>query len=74
MRLGSFDAAWEIDEIIMKKPRIKRRLTRELVRHPWKRILTEDLRLHAGHEWYDITALGVGTRKYDKIIDELTED
>lgn len=46
------DRAQEIAEMIMKKPRVTRRLTSQLVRRPWKRLLIEDMQVHVGHEMY----------------------
>ncbi|HJU09442.1 MAG TPA: enoyl-CoA hydratase/isomerase family protein [Candidatus Binataceae bacterium] len=42
--------AWEIAEIIMKKPRTVRRLTSAVLRRPWKRLIVQDLGFHLGHE------------------------
>jgi enoyl-CoA hydratase/carnithine racemase len=42
--------AWEIAEIIMKKPRTTRRLTSAVLRRPWKRLLVQDLGFHLAHE------------------------
>jgi hypothetical protein len=35
-------------EVMMRQPRIVRRLTTQLVRRPWRKALTDDL--HLGHE------------------------
>lgn len=42
--------AWEIAEVIMKKPRAIRRLTSQVIRREWKRRLVEDLGFHVSHE------------------------
>ena len=42
--------AWEIAELIMKKPRAIRRMTSAVLRRQWKRRLVEDLGFHIAHE------------------------
>ncbi len=44
--------AWEMAELIMKSPRIVRRLTTQVVRRPWKRLFTDDFKEHFAHEMY----------------------
>ena len=47
------DRAWELAEMIVSRnPRVTRRLTSQLVRRPWKRLLTNDFQVHFGHEMY----------------------
>ena len=42
--------AWEIAELIMKKPRAIRRMTSAVLQRQWKRRLVEDLGFHIAHE------------------------
>ena len=51
------DRAWEIAEMIMKQPREVRRVTSQLVRRPWKRLLEEDFRFQMAHEFYVSTLI-----------------
>jgi enoyl-CoA hydratase/carnithine racemase len=45
--------AWELAEmIIQQNPRVTRRMTSQLVRRPWKRLLVDDFQVHFGHEMY----------------------
>ncbi len=46
------DRAWEIAETIMKQHRAIRRLTSQVVRRPWKRLLVDDFQVHIAHEMY----------------------
>jgi enoyl-CoA hydratase/carnithine racemase len=49
--------AWGIAEEIMKQPRVVRRLTSQLLRRPWKRLLVDDFQVHVGHEMYGYALL-----------------
>ena len=48
------DRAWEIAETIMQQSRVTRRLTSQLLRRPWKRLLINDFQVHVAHELYHI--------------------
>lgn len=48
--------AWQIAEMIMKRPRNARRLTHAVVQRPWKRRLVEDLGYGLAHEMFGISA------------------
>jgi enoyl-CoA hydratase/carnithine racemase len=64
--------AWEIAEEIMKKPRVVRRLTSQLTRRPWKRMIMDDYQVHIGHEMYSI-ALYDTEHDFEKIKEGWTE-
>lgn len=49
--------AREIAKMIMGQPREVRRLTSQLVRRPWKRLLEDDFRFQMGHEFYVSTLI-----------------
>ena len=44
--------AWEIAEKIMKRHRITRRVTSQIVKRPWKRRLQDDFQFHIAAEMY----------------------
>jgi enoyl-CoA hydratase/carnithine racemase len=44
--------AWALAEMIMKRPRLSRRLTHALTVQPWRRALVDDLRLQAAHQLF----------------------
>jgi len=46
------DRAWEIAEMIIKRPRVTRRMTSQILRRPWKRRLINDFQVHLSHELY----------------------
>ncbi len=46
------DRAWEIAETIMKQHRVIRRLTSQIVKRPWKRLIADDLQVHIADEMY----------------------
>jgi len=60
------DRAWEIAESIMKQPRVNRRVTCQLVRRPWKRLLTDDFDLHIANEFFSL-AVTKPKHDFDKI-------
>jgi enoyl-CoA hydratase/carnithine racemase len=64
--------AWEIAEEIMKKPRVVRRLTSQLTRRPWKRMIMDDYQVHMGHEMYSI-ALYNTEHDFEKIKEGWTD-
>jgi enoyl-CoA hydratase/carnithine racemase len=47
--------AWEIAEMIMKRPRATRRLTHAIIQRPWKRRLVQDLGFGVAHEMFGIS-------------------
>lgn len=46
------DRAFGMAEVMMRQPRVVRRLTTQLVRRPWRKALAEDLQMHLGHELF----------------------
>jgi enoyl-CoA hydratase/carnithine racemase len=49
------DRAWELAEMILhRNTRLTRRMTSQLVKHPWKRLITDEFKLHFAHEMYAI--------------------
>jgi enoyl-CoA hydratase/carnithine racemase len=46
------DRAWELAEGIMSQQRVNRRVTSQLVKRPWKRIIQDDYDLHIANEFY----------------------
>jgi enoyl-CoA hydratase/carnithine racemase len=52
--------AWELAEMIMRRPVNARRMTHAIVVRPWKRRLADDLGFHLGHELVGILADGAG--------------
>ncbi len=46
------ERAWEIAGMIMKAPRVTRRLTSQLMRRSWKRRVLDDLQMHLAYEGY----------------------
>lgn len=47
-----YDRAWEIAETIMKKPRIVRRLTHDLMREPLRKFVNDSFQAQFGLEWW----------------------
>jgi len=50
----------------MKQPRVNRRVTCQLVRRPWKRLLTDDFDLHIANEFFSL-AVTKPKHDFDKI-------
>jgi enoyl-CoA hydratase/carnithine racemase len=49
------DRAWELAEMILQRnTRLTRRMTSQIVKHPWKRLMTDEFKLHFAHEMYAI--------------------
>ncbi|WP_159595601.1 enoyl-CoA hydratase/isomerase family protein [Hydrogenophaga sp. BPS33] len=44
--------AWELAHLILQQDRIVRRMTVEIVRRPWKRLMTDDFAMHFAHECF----------------------
>lgn len=47
--------AWELAEMIMKRPRLTRRLNHTLAIRPWKRALVNDLGFHVAHQIFPMS-------------------
>ncbi len=52
------DRAWELAQRIMKRPRAVRRLTSQVIKRPWKKLLVEDFPMHIATELYGIQITG----------------
>jgi len=52
--------AWELAEVMMKQPRVVRRLTSQLMKRPWRRLFTEDFNMHFAHECFAVNVTGMG--------------
>jgi len=52
--------AWELAEMIMKQPRVVRRLTSQLMKRPWRRLFTDDFNMHFAHECFAVNVSGLG--------------
>jgi enoyl-CoA hydratase/carnithine racemase len=63
--------AWELAEMIMKRPRLERRLTHSVLSQPWKRALTNDLRLHMAHSFF---ALSLNEGESTKLLAEMRDN
>ncbi|MFH1650569.1 MAG: enoyl-CoA hydratase/isomerase family protein [Chloroflexota bacterium] len=44
--------AWEIAEEIMRAPRVARRMTSQLIKRPWQRLIMNDFRMQMAYEFY----------------------
>ncbi|WP_194819920.1 enoyl-CoA hydratase/isomerase family protein [Nocardia sp. XZ_19_385] len=53
--------AWEIAEMIMRRPRVTRRLTHAIAIRPWKQALVNDLGFHTAHQLWSMS-MGEGGR------------
>lgn len=45
------ERAWEIAELIMKRPRFARRMTRAIANRPWRKAVSDDLGFHVTHQF-----------------------
>jgi len=59
--------AWEIAEMIMKQSRVNRRMTSQILRRPWKRLLINDFQVHLSHELYGIEKRGSVSHDFEAI-------
>jgi enoyl-CoA hydratase/carnithine racemase len=48
--------AWELAEMMMRRPRGCRTMTSQIVKRRWKQLLVQDLEHHAAHQHYDMVA------------------
>lgn len=48
--------AWELAEMMMKRPRGSRYMTSQIAKRPWKKRFVEDLEHHVAHQHYDMLA------------------
>ena len=48
------DRAYELAGTIMKQHRVNRRVTAQLIKRPWKRLITNDYDLHVSNEFYGL--------------------
>lgn len=48
--------AWELAEMMMRRPRGCRAMTSQIVKRRWKRLLVQDLEHHVAHQHYDMVA------------------
>ncbi|MCE5206726.1 MAG: enoyl-CoA hydratase/isomerase family protein [Chloroflexi bacterium] len=59
------DRAWEIAETIMKAPRVVRRLTSQVAKRPWQRVVMDDFKMGMVFEAYG--ARMEGTAKWGRV-------
>ena len=67
-----YERAWEIGEQLVKSNRIMRRITVQVLRAPWKRAISWELRHAFGSEmWsYMATAAGHGSPEWENVLEE----
>jgi len=51
-----YPRAWELAEMMMRRPLMARRMTSAIVKRPWKQRLVNDFGFHVAHELYGIIA------------------